>query len=183
MALPPENARKTECEHGHPLSGDNLLIVHRKDGRIERVCRTCARARSRTFHAVHYVAHPRAKKEKPPPRLRPRRPRPKRPAYLRVLDRTEIIEGGCWLWQGAQRRNGYGVIQLGRGKGTASVHRVIYEHFVGPLPELPPPQGLDVMHTCHVRNCVNPGHLTLGTRAENMQASKIAGRLKRVRRP
>lgn len=43
------NARKKHCKHGHPLSGDNLSVIHRKDGRSERVCRTCARARYRRF--------------------------------------------------------------------------------------------------------------------------------------
>lgn len=96
-----------------------------------------------------------------------------------MLDRTTIIEGGCWLWQGALN-HGYGIIQLGRkpGEGTARVHRVIYEHFIGPL-EMPPPLGPDVMHSCHVRNCVNPAHLVLGTRAENMASSQRDGRLRR----
>jgi hypothetical protein len=34
------NARKTECKHGHPLSGDNLYI----DNRGHRRCITCKRA-------------------------------------------------------------------------------------------------------------------------------------------
>lgn len=34
------NAAKTECQNGHPLSGDNLAI----NVRGARVCRTCARA-------------------------------------------------------------------------------------------------------------------------------------------
>lgn len=41
------HARKTECDNGHPFSGDNLLIG--RDGR--RVCRACNRARYAAFRA------------------------------------------------------------------------------------------------------------------------------------
>ena len=41
------NARKTECDRGHPLSGDNLKI--RPCGRRE--CRACARLRQARFQA------------------------------------------------------------------------------------------------------------------------------------
>jgi predicted XRE-type DNA-binding protein len=33
------------------------------------------------------------------------------------------------------------------------------------------------MHKCDVRNCVNPEHLVLGTRLENMQDAKLKGRM------
>lgn len=80
----------------------------------------------------------------------------------------------CWLWPGATS-NGYGIVQRGgRGEGTARVHRVVYEHFKGPIP-----LGLDSMHACHVRNCANPEHLSVGTRSENMAQSQRDGRLRR----
>lgn len=40
-----ENARKDECNHGHPLSGDNLRI----DRRGHRVCRACAARRNQEY--------------------------------------------------------------------------------------------------------------------------------------
>lgn len=33
-------ARQTHCIHGHPFSGDNLILVKRKRG-VDRRCRTC----------------------------------------------------------------------------------------------------------------------------------------------
>ena len=38
------SAAKTHCAHGHPLSGDNLLVTW-SHGRPARVCRECRRAR------------------------------------------------------------------------------------------------------------------------------------------
>lgn len=35
------NARRTHCTKGHPLSGPNLRIYKRKDGRSARICRKC----------------------------------------------------------------------------------------------------------------------------------------------
>jgi hypothetical protein len=41
----------THCGHGHELTGANLLRYKRPDGRVERVCRPCKRARARTLYA------------------------------------------------------------------------------------------------------------------------------------
>jgi hypothetical protein len=37
------NARKTHCVRGHPLSGDNVHFFRGKGGRTHRYCRTCKR--------------------------------------------------------------------------------------------------------------------------------------------
>lgn len=70
----------------------------------------------------------------------------------KLLGRCEqVTESGCWIFLGSLRR-GYAVVRF-QGKG-ASVHRLFYEHFVGPIPE-----GLQIDHLCRVRCCVNPAHL------------------------
>lgn len=38
---------KTKCSKGHPFSGDNLAIYHRKSGGVSRICKECSRESSR----------------------------------------------------------------------------------------------------------------------------------------
>ena len=83
-----------------------------------------------------------------------------------VMDWVEAIpEAGCWVWLGSMNKFGYGT-----AKGTLA-HRAIYEMLVGPVEK-----GMDVMHLCHNRLCVNPAHLEPGTRKQNVDMSVNAGR-------
>ena len=73
-----------------------------------------------------------------------------------VLKRLVICEPstmptGCWEWPGA-RANGYG--RVGFGGKCAVVHRLVYVHFVGPVPD-----GLELDHLCRNRCCANFEHL------------------------
>jgi len=71
----------------------------------------------------------------------------------------------CHLWFGAHDRNGYGRISVGGRSGKVWVsHRIAWELHRGKIPK-----GLDVCHTCDTPSCVNPDHLFLGTRKDNMQ--------------
>ena len=81
------------------------------------------------------------------------------------------VPGGCWLWIPRERCSGYGRVNGLPGRPLA--HRVSYEIHSGPVPV-----GLFVLHKCDVRDCVNPKHLFVGTRSDNMKDMHAKGRWK-----
>lgn len=113
-------------------------------------------------------------------------PKPGSPAYRapqpldeRIRSRVRIDESGCWLYLGNTNGKGYGLMTVGsRIDGTyktASVHRLSYEVFVGPIPD-----GLTLDHLCEVKHCCNPEHLEPVTNAEN--SKRRGDRMEKCRR-
>ena len=98
--------------------------------------------------------------------------KPSKSLIERLLANVEKHDGGCWLWTRSTAK-GYGTIRIGGNeRKMVRVHRVSYEHFVGPIPN-----GLFVCHKCDVRHCVNPDHLFVGTNSDNVQDCVKKGRL------
>jgi hypothetical protein len=75
----------------------------------------------------------------------------------------------CLVWTSNKMPNGYGRINY-RGRRWL-VHRLAYECFVGPIPD-----GMQVNHSCNVRDCCSPEHLELGTHEINMEQMVRDGR-------
>lgn len=103
------------------------------------------------------------------------RPRPISERFWAKVDRREADE--CWPWTGATDQ-GYGVIfirhELVYGKKKmirAKAHRIAYELRYGAVD----PDSV-VMHRCDNRPCCNPGHLRLGTVADNNRDRSYKGR-------
>jgi hypothetical protein len=70
-------------------------------------------------------------------------------------------DDGCHQWISALSE-GYGQFRYGRVKYYA--HRVAYELAHGLIPA-----GMDIDHRCRNRACVNPDHLRLATRKQNLE--------------
>lgn len=85
-------------------------------------------------------------------------------------ERYVVQPDGCWLWQGRANSSGYGAFSLIPGRSTGA-HRASYMIHKGPVPK-----GMEVCHTCDVPLCVNPEHLFLGTKRDNMQDCLRKGR-------
>lgn len=95
-------------------------------------------------------------------------------------------EEDCWIWMGNISTWGYGRISVGpAGKARSfRAHRLSYEFNIGSIPE-----GMDVDHLCHNqaaaigkcqggiecrhRRCVNPEHLSVKSRGQNVVDSPL----------
>jgi len=90
--------------------------------------------------------------------------------YERFWDKVAVAadDEGCWEWTASTNKLGYG--WFGAHRKTHLAHRVSWELNVGPIPE-----GSHVLHRCDNPPCIRPGHLFLGTDADNM-ADMVAKR-------
>lgn len=110
-----------------------------------------------------------------------------RVSFEQRLASMDHPEGECWPWTGYVNKYGYGGLGVSNTHGAANAHVRSYTHHKGPVPP-----GFEVGHACHDqdlscrkvqkcphRACVNPDHLVLQTRSENLRARHLSDRCKR----
>lgn len=78
-------------------------------------------------------------------------------------------KNNCWIWIGRKSIFGYGQFFM-KGK-LEQAHRASWKIYKGIIP-----RKLCVCHSCDNRSCVNPKHLWLGTRNDNVQDMIKKGR-------
>lgn len=79
-----------------------------------------------------------------------------------VICEPTTLETGCWEYGGYVTDDGYGFVRLG-GKGWL-VHKLVYAHFKGDVPE-----GRELDHLCRNRACAHFDHVEPVTRAVNLE--------------
>lgn len=92
--------------------------------------------------------------------------------YEERFERTVIrMDSGCWIWQGALNRSGYGRTHW-RGK-LIGAHVFSYRLHTG---DEDFPRGTMICHTCDNPACVNPAHLYKGSGKTNSRDMVARGR-------
>lgn len=93
---------------------------------------------------------------------------PKRELHLNVTELRFFdgrpmftIEEGCWIWQGAKDKDGYGRVR--NGPISELAHRCFYKLKYGRIK-----RGKELDHTCRRRSCCNPDHMREVTREQNL---------------
>ena len=82
-----------------------------------------------------------------------------------LTDRAEFI-GDCLVWKLSKHANGYGRVRINGHENSA--HRAMMEAVHGKIPS-----HLVVDHRCKNRGCINPIHLRLVTKEQNVLENSI----------
>jgi hypothetical protein len=88
----------------------------------------------------------------------------------RLMSRRLVTPKGCWEWQGARDKDGYGVIKIaGKVKRVPRVADMIWNHKPWDSKAL-------TRHTCDNPACFNPAHLLPGVWKDNSEDATKRGR-------
>lgn len=102
----------------------------------------------------------------------PRSGRPRK-SLAEILSRFRVLPNGCHEWTGTKNKWGYGIVCLMiDGKpNTMPAHRLQWCRQKGK-----PGDGMDTLHECDYRPCINIDHLFEGTPADNIHDMMAKGR-------
>lgn len=88
----------------------------------------------------------------------------------RFVEKIAFGASDCWYWIGAKSSSGYGLTSI---SNENKAHRLAWKLFRGYITS-----GMNVLHKCDIRCCVNPDHLFIGTQDDNMKDCARKGRIK-----
>lgn len=92
------------------------------------------------------------------------------PLAVRFWDKVQKTDD-CWIWTGARKGDGYGVMGWKGSNGTPRANRISWELHYGPIPH-----GQVVAHRCDNPPCVRPDHLFLTDMKGNIRDMVQKGR-------
>ena len=161
--------QKGRGARSHCIRGGHLLTVEstivRKNG--TRICRICRRSALAAYAEAERTGAPIAS-------LRAIGSVPREIRFWPKVNKDGPIhpklKTRCWVWTAGVSRFGYGELAIGGGKKIRA-HRFAWVLSHGPVPN-----GLFVLHRCDNPPCVNPEHLWLGTRVDNIADMVAKGR-------
>lgn len=70
----------------------------------------------------------------------------------------------CWIWTGGRTSKDYGAFKYYQDRSAIGSHVSSYLFHIGEIPE-----GMLVRHRCDNPPCVNPEHLIIGSKSDNMK--------------
>ncbi len=90
---------------------------------------------------------------------------------INFWNKVNVLEDDkCWEWTASRRPQGYGQLNINRKLYYA--HRISWQI----ANQKSVPKGIQVLHSCDNRKCVNPSHLWLGSQKDNIRDMVAKGR-------
>lgn len=111
------------------------------------------------------------------PNWTPRKAVPVMDRFWSKVDRSQG-DDACWLWTGTIDHAGYADFFVNGGTPRLQkAHRFSYVNFTGPIPE-----GKEIDHTCHTKQCPTPGYGDIHRRCVNPAHLEAVDRSTNIRR-